>query len=1483
MLRKDEDSLIFHISDWYSYDENDGEDEEVFNTVLFGRTEDDRDVCLLVKGFEPFFFVKIPHTWTNFHIERFITKIKEIVCYRCKYNPDNEVDLSKSLISHRIVKKYDFYGFTNKKLFNFIKLNFSSYSGMKAYANVLISPIKLTGSPKGETFDRYESNLEPHLRLMHMRDLKACNWIQVKKEHLIKLKYYSTCDITYSVEWKNINPYEYDKMVPFKIMGYDIECVSIKDFPQADRITDAIIQIGLTIYRFGSMKCEEQHMLVLGPCDEIDGVTVHCFPSERSLIKGFAKIISELRPDFIAGYNNFGFDDNYIYERANTLDKKSRELGNKYPFVLPELLKIGKLVDSRTVFETKKLSSSALGDNFLMFFKIPGIISIDMMKVIQKDHRLNGYRLDNVSANFIKESVIRIAKQSEKKNITIMKIYTKSTKALEDDAYIQIMVDDGYSPSPLREGAKYQVMEVGKETFEKDGKEQTLAIIIISIPTEDFAELNAVLANKLLKCFWTFAKDDMHYSLINEYFIDGNPKMIAQIAKYCLKDCKLVNLLMAKLEIIVNAIGMANVCHVPLSYLFLRGQGIKIFSLVSKKCAEKNYLIPHHKKSTTDDDEGYEGATVITPKPAVYEMPISVLDFSSLYPNSMRERNTSPECYLKEKKYDNLPGYIYHDTFIVLKDKKGRIIRDENGVAVKDHHRIAQKTISRDEIEKNMEDKFKKIRDKIEEDILKLENEIKNEEELEKKIQDKRKECEKLINKEIFKKYNIVGDQYVEYGILPEILSDLLNARSDTKERMKVVTDEFLLKVLDSLQNAQKVTANSLYGQTGAPTSPIYFVEIAACTTAIGRERLYSARDIVQQNFAGSEIIYGDSVTGDTPLTLLDENGDIFISTIKDLSDDWKKYDAFKAGESNRQNKEQAKCDNYVWTADGWAKIKRVIRHKTTKKIYRVLTHTGVVDVTEDHSLLDINGEKIKPKDCEIGTELLHGFMDFNNKYDKISLEEAYVWGFFMRDGSCEFYKCKIGDKYSWTLNNLDKSVLEKCKKYLEKTEEYSFKILDTINSSGVYELVVEKGVKYMTTKYRSIFYNSDKLKIVPKEILNSTIEIKKAFLQGYFAADGCKVDLENIGYRKFDIKGKIGTQCLFYLLKCIGFNVSLNTRSDNKDIYRLTFTEGEMRKTRNKIKKMHELYDTDIDSDEYVYDLETESGTFHAGIGELIVKNTDSIFINFHIRDKDGNDRTDKDALIMSIKKAQEAADAINQIVPKPQSIVYEKTFHPFILVTKKKYVGLLFEKDPNSYAVKSMGIVLKRRDNAPIVKIVVGGIIDCILKNRDINLAVDHTKKSLQKLIEGKYPMDKFIMSKTLKSNYKKPQQIAHKVLADRMALRDPGNKPQVNDRIAYVYFDTKMSKKKLKKCLQGDLIETPEFVIENNLEIDYLHYLTNQIITPAGQILELMMSAKEVKKMFSHYINQETNKRRGCETIDKWLVDNKHNDDNWEPILK
>ena len=133
------------------------------------------------------------------------------------------------------------------------------------------------------------------------------------------------------------------------------------------------------------------------------------------------------------------------------------------------------------------------------------------------------------------------------------------------------------------------------------------------------------------------------------------------IAEYCLMDCILCNRLINKLEIITNNIGMSNVCMVPLSYLFLRGQGVKILSLVAMNCRKDGYLIPVLDRDAVDDD-GYEGAIVLDPQSQIYFEPIAVCDFNSLYPSCMISENLSHDSFVEPGgKYDNLPGYEYND------------------------------------------------------------------------------------------------------------------------------------------------------------------------------------------------------------------------------------------------------------------------------------------------------------------------------------------------------------------------------------------------------------------------------------------------------------------------------------------------------------------------------------------------------------------------------------------------------------------------------------------------------------------------------------------------------------------------------------------------------------------------------------------------------------------------------------------------------
>lgn len=235
----------------------------------------------------------------------------------------------------------------------------------------------------------------------------------------------------------------------------------------------------------------------------------------------------------------------------------------------------------------------------------------------------------------------------------------------------------------------------------------------------------------------------------------------------------------------------------------------------------------------------------------------------------------------------------------------------------------------------------------------------------------------------------------------------------------------------------------------------------------------------------------------------------------------------------------------------------------------------------------------------------------------------------------------------------------------------------------------------------------------------------------------------------------------------------------------------------------------------------------------EYIYGDTDSVFFTFHLTELDGTPIDGKKGLEITIELAIEAGQLASSFLKPPHDLEYEKTFMPFLLLSKKRYVGMLYETNPNKCKEKSMGIVLKRRDNANIVKDCYGGIIKIMMESQNISKAVKFTKTFLQEMVNEKFPLEKLIISKSLRGFYKNPDSIAHRVLANRMGQRDPGNKPSVGSRIQYVYIQTK---KKAK--LQGDRIENPEYIIKEKLKPDYAFYITNQIQKPVTQVFALLL---------------------------------------------
>ena len=235
-------------------------------------------------------------------------------------------------------------------------------------------------------------------------------------------------------------------------------------------------------------------------------------------------------------------------------------------------------------------------------------------------------------------------------------------------------------------------------------------------------------------------------------------------------------------------------------------------------------------------------------------------------------------------------------------------------------------------------------------------------------------------------------------GVLPRILAKLYSQRKEVKKEMKAAYGTPQEAILDGVQLALKVVMNSIYGFTGAKKGYLPEPDIAESVTKYGRGCTLKCKDYVDANYEGCEVVYGDSVSADTPLFLMIDG----VFQIREISEITCLYSVYG-------DKESAELQNVlVWSETGWTKVHRVIRHKVSKKMYRVATEHSIVDCTEDHSLLKSDKTPVRPTECS--RDLLETeYPEMEEKYCALNYGEAFEWG-----KSLGLRKCSFGVRYTY-------------------------------------------------------------------------------------------------------------------------------------------------------------------------------------------------------------------------------------------------------------------------------------------------------------------------------------------------------------------------------------------------------------------------------------------------------------------------------------
>jgi DNA polymerase delta subunit 1 len=180
-----------------------------------------------------------------------------------------------------------------------------------------------------------------------------------------------------------------------------------------------------------------------------------------------------------------------------------------------------------------------------------------------------------------------------------------------------------------------------------------------------------------------------------------------------------------------------------------------------------------------------------------------------------------------------------------------------------------------------------------------------------------------------------------------------------------------------------------------------------------------------------------------------------------------------------------------------------------------------------------------------------------------------------------------------------------------------------------------------------------------------------------------------------------------------------------------------------------------------------------YAANADVIYGDTDSVMIKFNVAD-----------LKEAMRLGEEAAEHVSATFIKPIKLEFEKVYYPYLLISKKRYAGLLWTKPEKHDYMDTKGIETVRRDNCLLVRQVIETCLRKILIDRDVPGAVEYVKRTISDLLMNRMDLSLLVVTKGLTQEADKyDNKAAHVELAKRMKERDPATAPVVGDRIAYV----------------------------------------------------------------------------------------------------
>lgn len=1225
------------------------------------------------------------------------------------------------------------------------------------------------------------------------------------------------------------------------LMSYDIEMYTpyLKSgrIPDGTDPTDDLFMIGLTYTNTN----EDQSVLNVvittkynNPDPEF--LTIVC-PSEKEVMIMFAMLISSLQPDFITEFNGSEYDWPAIYNKLeyHNLLKDFRELACMYQCTEYDL-KINNI--SKWIFTKERVKIGANTNLFPFTYRDFGFITFDTRIIFRSLHQkiektsLNSFlqanqlpskddlpiptlfkyyedsdpELMRLVSHYCFVDCLSLHKLNMKRNVIQDKreIARLSYTSLYDSFYradsmrvtnlivSTCLENNVFSSTLVKRDKKLKQIDDIDDEEEKRVKfpgaivlEPKLGTICSTLSIYEFLKKYKHIDDSVIKI------NDLYYSLIN----------VLYDYIYNIYSCKIINY-----EIIEDKLNIEILSENDRYKFIVDIRNLEKFVDYTKNDSIK--IIIKHINEYSNYVENNK-----------MQYPISALDFASLYPSLIMTYNISPDSLIENE-----------EEMLEYKEK-GYEIMDIDFTMMDNTTRIKAWIVRGKKDENNKIDYYFGLYPTVL-----------------KKLFDMRKAVKKIFipikeRKEELEKEENFGDEY-----------------------QKLMFD---YNYYNSKQLGIKVFMNTFYGVLGTEISPLFKLPLAGCVTTNGRRSLLLIKDYIEQNF-DTTVYYGDSVIGKTPI-IIKLNGSINVIYMEDLYDLFSRNEVFIFN-SGKNIIDTSDYDLYVMSDSGWSKIKKLIKHKTNKQIFKVSTNNGIVSVTKDHSLLNEKKESIKPTEINNETKLLCWKFIKSNK-GKLDNIESLIKYYYYKNGIFD------GNHLTITIDNNNEAILI-CD-YLNKFyKKLKFKIIRVENNYIIMNEKVNLAILKSLTDYLDYFVISllGKLVIMDSIRVHKKIvyynKIKHRFMErvnvreflveitnksgGISSSNYDKVN--NIEYPLLDKKlfhmdyqiiklfveefdvfnreyiSELQLQSIIVLLKLLNYSYNIIELSDG------SFKLQKSNIISSSSKVNHISY---VQTNRNVYDIETANSHFAAGLGQLVVHNTDSLYFSCSKKEFTEYDKnyylgkiSKLDYSTKLVEKTFNLTKMINEQVnerlyqdngQRYLNMSYEEVLFPAMWISKKKYFGVPHEKIINFYPKKLFikGLDITKRGVSKVLIKTCDKVLFDITSIDNLLTMRELVEKYIDYIFTNKWEVSDFI--KTSKYDPTK-NNISVQWFVQRMRLL---NKPlpEPFGRFAYVIakkypytYDIKGRQTPLKV---GDKMEYVEEFESNNMEIDLIYYFNGELI--------------------------------------------------------